>query len=54
MAKHKREAKGKKINPTFFIFCEGPSEAEYIKFLRTKYRVPVEIFTKVLRNKISA
>lgn len=28
---------GKKIKPLIFVFCEGESEMEYIKFLREKY-----------------
>ena len=29
---------GKKINPTYFIFCEGKTELAYIKYLKRKYR----------------
>lgn len=53
MAKHRREAKGKTINPALFIFCEGESEETYVRFLRNKYRLPVEIVPRILRNKIS-
>jgi hypothetical protein len=53
MAKHKREAKGKKINPTFFIFCEGESEETYIRHVRAQYRIPVEIVPKITRNQVS-
>lgn len=53
MAKHKREAKGKKINPTFFIFCEGESEETYVRHLRAQYRIPVEIVPKITRNQVS-
>jgi len=41
------------IRPTFFVFCEGESEEAYISYLRSKYRVPIEIETKVARNKIN-
>jgi hypothetical protein len=51
--KHKREAKGKKINPTFFIVCEGESEETYIRHVRTQYRIPVEIVPKITRNQVS-
>lgn len=53
MARYKREAKGKKINPTLFIFCEGESEETYIRYLRNKYRLPVEIVPRIMGNKIS-
>lgn len=53
MARFKREAKGKKINPTLFVFCEGESEEMYIRYLRSIYRLPVEIVTKITRNQVS-
>lgn len=53
MARRKRETKGKKINPTFFVFCEGESEEAYVRHLRTTYRVPVEIVSKITRNKVN-
>jgi len=53
MARHKREAKGKVINPTFFVFCEGESEAAYINHLKNSYRKPVVIIPKVTKNKVS-
>jgi hypothetical protein len=53
MARHKREAKGKHINPTFFVFCEGESEETYVRYLRNKYRLPVEIATKITRNQVN-
>jgi len=50
----KRISKGKKINPTFFIFCEGETEEAYIKFLRAKYRLPIEIDPKIAGNRITS
>jgi len=38
MARRRRQSKGKKIKPTYFIFCEGKTELAYIKYLRRKYR----------------
>ena len=47
--KSKRQAsKGKKINPHFWVFCEGETEEAYIRFLRSEYRLPVEIIQKLL------
>jgi hypothetical protein len=41
------------IRPTFFVFCEGESEEAYISYIRQKYRVPIEIRTKVAKNSIN-
>lgn len=53
MAKHQRKSKGKEIKPTFFVFCEGESEEAYISFIRSKYHVPIQIKSKVAKNKIN-
>jgi hypothetical protein len=46
--KSKRNAsKGKKINPHFWVFCEGETEEAYIRFLRSEYRLPIEIIPKI-------
>lgn len=46
--KSKRIAsKGKKINPHFWVFCEGETEEAYIRFLRSEYRLPIEIIPKI-------
>ncbi len=49
----KRKSKGKRINPTFYVFCEGQSEEEYVNFLRIKYRIPIEINSKITGGKMS-
>ncbi|MGF1585709.1 MAG: RloB family protein [Bacteroidales bacterium] len=52
--KSKRQAsKGKKINPHFWVFCEGETEEAYIRFLRSEYRLPVEIIPKVAGSSIT-
>lgn len=52
--KSKRQAsKGKKINPHFWVFCEGETEEAYIRFLRSEYRLPVEIISKVAGSSIN-
>lgn len=43
----------KKINPVYFVFCEGETEEAYSTFLRQKYRVPIQIKTKVTGQNIS-
>jgi len=48
-----RQSKGKEIRPTFFVFCEGETEEAYVAFLRSEYRVPIEIDTKVAGNRIT-
>jgi hypothetical protein len=53
MAKHPRKSKGKEIKPTFLVFCEGESEEAYITFIRSIYRVPIQIRSRVAKNKIN-
>lgn len=53
MASKRSPSKGKKINPHFWVFCEGETEEAYVSFLRSKYRVPIEIVTKIVGNKIT-
>ena len=50
---NKRVSKGKKIRPTFFVFCEGETEEAYIKYLRSTYRLPIEIDPKISGNRIT-
>ena len=53
MSSRKRKASlGKKMKPTFFVFCEGITEELYVKYLRAKYRIPFEIDTQITKNKI--
>jgi hypothetical protein len=44
--KSKRVSKLKEIRPTFFVFCEGETEESYVKYLRSQYKLPVEIVAK--------
>ena len=44
--------KNKKIKPTYWIFCEGKTEEAYVTFLRSKYRVPIELVSKVSGSNI--
>jgi hypothetical protein len=53
MASRRKPSRSKKINPHFWVFCEGETEESYIKFLRAKYRIPIEIIPKVVGNKIT-
>ncbi|MDR1882227.1 MAG: RloB family protein [Prevotella sp.] len=48
-----RQPKGKLIKPTFFVFCEGETEEAYIKYLRSLYRLPIEIDPKIAGNRIT-
>ncbi len=41
-------------NPTFFVFCEGESEEEYVKFLKREYRLPIQIKSRITGTNISA
>jgi len=54
MARKRKESQNKKINPTFFIFCEGETEVAYINFLKSHYRLPtIQIHTRIKGNDIS-
>ena len=35
-----RKPQGRSVRPTFFVFCEGETEEEYVSFLRSHFRVP--------------
>jgi len=50
----KRISKGKIINPAFFVFCEGETEEAYVKYLRSTYRLPIEIKSKIAGNDITS
>lgn len=54
MASKRAPSKGKKINPHYWVFCEGETEEAYIALLRSKYRIPIEIVTKVVGNRITS
>ncbi len=47
MSSKRQAPKGKRINPHFWVFCEGETEESYICFLRSQYRLPVEIIPKI-------
>jgi hypothetical protein len=53
MVRNHRKSKGKEIKPTFFIFCEGESEDAYVSHLRSYYRIPIVIDSKVSGNGIT-
>ena len=53
MGRSRRPSKGKTIKPTFFVFCEGKTEELYVKYLKSKYRIPIEIDTQVAKNGIN-
>ena len=55
MAKSRRKSRGKKINPTFWVFCEGETEESYINFLKSLYRISsIQIHSKVKGNAITS
>ena len=53
MSRKRAISKARKINPTYFVFCEGKSEEAYLKFLKQKYRLPIQIKTRVTGQEIS-
>lgn len=55
MAKSRRKSRGKKINPTFWVFCEGETEESYINLLKSFYRISsIQIRSKVKGNAINS
>ena len=53
MSRKRAKPKGKKLNPIYFIFCEGKTEEAYSKFLRQEYNLPIEILPKIQGQDIS-
>jgi hypothetical protein len=53
MGRKTRISKGKQMKPNFFVFCEGETEIAYVKFLRSLYRVPIQVITKKGKSNIS-
>ncbi|MCT4664782.1 MAG: RloB family protein [Flavobacteriales bacterium] len=52
MARKKNKARS--MNPTYFVFCEGDTEKEYIKILKKQFRhIPIEIKEKIEGNQIN-
>ncbi|MCF8374162.1 MAG: RloB family protein [Bacteroidales bacterium] len=54
MKSRRQVSKRKKINPHFWVFCEGETEEAYIRFLRSEYRLPLEIIPKIAGCDISS
>ncbi len=52
MGRQRQVSKKKKIKPHFWVFCEGKTEESYVCFLRSKYRIPIEIVPKVIGSNI--
>ena len=53
MGRKKRVSRGKQMKPIFFVFCEGETELEYVRFLRSLYRAPIQIIAKKGKSNIS-
>ena len=51
MKQSNRISKGKHINPTCFVFCEGKSEEQYLCYLRSEYKFPIDV--KIVESSIS-
>jgi len=50
----RHKPKGKRIKPQIWVFCEGKTEQAYVAHLRAKFRIPIEIVTKISGANISA
>ncbi len=53
MKRTHRKSKGRVMNPTFFVFCEGETEEAFIKHQRSLYRLPIQIISKISDSNIS-
>jgi len=53
MGRNRLLPRGKKIKPAFFVFCEGETEEQYVKFLRSQYRISIIINSKIAGNRIT-
>lgn len=53
MSRKRAASRGKKINPNFWVFCEGETEEAYISYLRSHYRIPITIVPKIVGNRIT-
>ena len=54
MARRRSKPRGKKINPTLYVFCEGQTEESYINLLKRDYRIPsIIIRPKIKGNDIT-
>ena len=52
MGRNRKASKEKKIRPHFWVFCEGKTEEAYVCFLRSKYRISIEIVPKIVGSNI--
>ena len=53
MGRKMRNSRGKTMKPNFFVFCEGKTEINYVKFLRSVFRVPIQVIAKKSDSNIS-
>ncbi|MBK9291916.1 MAG: RloB domain-containing protein [Bacteroidetes bacterium] len=53
MGNKRNASRGKKINPHFWVFCEGKTEEAYVIFLRSLYRLPIEVVPKISGSDIN-
>ena len=53
MGRTLRNSRGKTMTPNFFVFCEGKTEINYVKFLRSVFRVPIQVIAKKSDSNIS-
>jgi len=54
MASKRAKSKGKQINPHYWVFCEGETEEAYVCLLRSHFRLPIEVVTKVIGTSITS
>lgn len=53
MGRKRTERPKRKINPLYVVFCEGETEESYAQYLRSRFRIPIEIKTKITGQSIT-
>lgn len=54
MSRKRVKRKRRKMNPTYWVFCEGETEVAYVNFLKSYFRLPsIHIKAKVKGNSIN-
>lgn len=54
MGKGRRANRPRTMKSVILVFCEGETEEAYISLLKQRYRLPIQIRSKVAGTKISS
>lgn len=53
MGKGRHSSPARKMKPMILVFCEGDTEDVYVNLLKTRYRIPMKIVSKITGQRIS-